>query len=73
MPDENAQATAGNYIRNTLFLSEVQALDKEEFIMVITSVWGKVIIETNTSGLNLDTKFQTAKDGGDSNLTDWSL
>ena len=74
----DAQMTAvGNYIRNTLFASEVAGLTiddevSEQLIVSATSA-GKIKILTNKSGLNLEGKFTTAKDGGDANLADWSL
>ena len=67
------QIAVTEYVRNTLFTSEVSALKDEEHLQVSARKDGKVFFTTNVSGLDLETKFQTALDGGDSNLTGWSL
>ena len=70
----DAQMTAvGNYIRNTLFATEVAGLSDDQQLVVSATSAGKIKILTNKSGLNLEGKFTTAKDGGDANLADWSL
>tara|TARA_R100001594_G_scaffold33932_1_gene62726 strand:- start:217 stop:444 length:228 start_codon:yes stop_codon:yes gene_type:complete len=65
--------TVADYIRNTLFSSEVSALSSTEFISVSADYQGKIILDTNVEGLDLNAKFTTAKDGGDSKLTGWSI
>ncbi len=65
--------TVADYIRNTLFSSEVSALSSTEFISVSADYKGKIILNTNVDGLNLNTKFTTAKNDGDSKLTGWSI
>jgi hypothetical protein len=70
----DAQMTAvGNYIRNTLFATEVSGLSEDQQLVVSATSAGKIKMLTNKSGLNLEGKFTTAKDGGDANLADWSL
>jgi hypothetical protein len=70
----DAQMTAvGNYIRNTLFATEVAGLSDDQQLVVSATSAGKIKILTNKSGLNLEGKFTTAKNGGDANLADWSL
>ena len=70
----DAQMTAvGDYIRNTLFATEVAGLSDDQQLVVSATRAGKIKILTNKSGLNLEGKFTTAKNGGDANLADWSL
>ena len=70
----DAQMTAGgDYIRNTLFATEVAGLSDDQQLVVSATSAGKIKILTNKSGLNLEGKFTTAKNGGDANLADWSL
>ena len=70
----DAQMTAvGDYIRNTLFATEVAGLSDDQQLVVAATSAGKIKILTNKSGLNLEGKFTTAKNGGDANLADWSL
>ena len=70
----DAQMTAvGNYIRNTLFATEVAGLSDDQQLVVSATSAGKIKLLTNKSGLNLESKFTTAKNGGDANLADWSL
>ena len=70
----DAQMTAvGDYIRNTLFATEVAGLSDAQQLVVSATSAGKIKILTNKSGLNLEGKFTTAKNGGDANLADWSL
>ena len=70
----DAQMTAvGDYIRNTLFATEVAGLSDDQQLVVSATSAGKIKIQTNKSGLNLEGKFTTAKNGGDANLADWSL
>ena len=63
----------GDYIRNTLFATEVAGLSDDQQLVVSATSAGKIKILTNKSGLNLEGKFTTAKNGGDANLADWSL
>ena len=56
-----------------MFSSEVSALSSTEFISVSADYKGKIILNTNVDGLNLNTKFTTAKNDGDSKLTGWSI
>ena len=70
----DAQMTAvGDYIRNTLFATEVAGLSDDQQLVVSATSAGKIKILTNKSGLNLEGKFTTAKNGGDANLADRSL
>ncbi len=64
---------AADYVRNTLFSSEVGGLASGEYLSVSADIDGKIGIFTNVDGLDTSTKFTNAKDGGDSNLTGWEL
>ena len=49
------QIAVAEYVRNTLFTSEVSALKDGEHLQVSARINGKVFFTTNVSGLDLET------------------
>ena len=65
--------TTANYVRNTLFSSEVSSLGTGEYLSVSADIDGNISVATNVDSIDAKTKFNTAKNGGDSNLSGWEI
>lgn len=72
---EAEQTAIIHYINTFLFWEEIEGLDsdKNETITVSANIDGKVGLVTNKSGLNLTSKFTSAKRSGNANLAGWEL
>tara|TARA_B100000745_G_C20019598_1_gene346684 strand:- start:71 stop:298 length:228 start_codon:yes stop_codon:yes gene_type:complete len=62
-----------DYVRNTLFSSEVSALNEGEYLSVSADIDGNISVATNVESIDATTKFNTAKDGGNTNLVGWGI
>lgn len=64
-----------DYIRTYLFWEEIEGLDvsADEVIYVSANIHGKVGFVTNKVGLDLESKFTSAKRSGNTNLAGWEL
>jgi len=76
MAKTDAEQTAViDYIRTYLLYEEIEGIDesKNETLHLSANIDGKVGLLTNKSGLDLASKFTSAKRSGNANLAEWEL
>ena len=69
------QTAVIDYIRTYLLYEEIEGIDEaeNEILHVSANINGKVGLLTNKSGLDLESKFTSAKRSGNANLAEWEL